>query len=389
MKFRIDKSNPKLVTGFASVTYEGGSRVADGVKQWSTPDSLKAASAAFLRRDYRPVRVINKSTGEHQTTPEADVGRVVHSMYLDKSLADALGITDFHTEGLLVQMEIEDEAILKGIKSGEWTELSPGGWATWDDKPPSDGVVPLHWDRIDEITLCPPNAAMNSSARIFKSKGEDIRTRLATHLPPELYDELIAFIDETVSQKLAATEGNQPPVDGNRPKSKEDNMPNGESKNVNPDEPTEPTPTPEDPKPEDPNEDQLRNQLRQVQKSNAEMRTLMDKLVAENEQLSTSRRVEKSRAIAGTLSGLPGEAETIFELVDLLHQSAGEKASGYLEILARASNALIEGASPIGSNPTTKSKGQSITQRAEEIRAKDPSISRARALEMAANEVSK
>lgn len=108
----------RLVYGWAYVSTLNGEISLDHSGEYIRPDQLEKAATNFMI-DVRVAKAMH--TGQQ-------VGEVVHSLPLTKSIADALGIQS-DREGWIICMKIYDDAVWNLVKTGKLSAFSIGGRA--------------------------------------------------------------------------------------------------------------------------------------------------------------------------------------------------------------------------------------------------------------------
>ena len=108
----------RLVHGWAYVSTVGGQISLDHSGEFIRPDMVEKAATEFMI-DARVAKAMH-------TGPQ--VGEVVHSLPLTKSIADALGIQS-DKEGWIIAMKIHDDTVWELVKTGKLSAFSIGGRA--------------------------------------------------------------------------------------------------------------------------------------------------------------------------------------------------------------------------------------------------------------------
>lgn len=122
--FPISKTNDeqRLVYGWASVIEKDGNMVVDHHDDIIEEADLVKAAHVFLS-DYR---------GSGEMHVKYDVATIVESMVFTKELQKTLGI-DLGKVGWLVAFKVNDDAVWKKVKSGEYQDFSIGGRASREE----------------------------------------------------------------------------------------------------------------------------------------------------------------------------------------------------------------------------------------------------------------
>lgn len=118
-KVNADK---QLVTGWASVVTRKGDTVVDHEGDVLDLENLREVAQDFIGGS-RTAGIMHKRAPDGSAV---QIGRIVESIVIDKSMAKTLGISS-DNEGWLITVKVDDPATWADIKAGKLSMFSIGG----------------------------------------------------------------------------------------------------------------------------------------------------------------------------------------------------------------------------------------------------------------------